>query len=72
MRLVLLLLAGMIALAVAHDRAVAAVPSGIAAALAAEVAAGRSIEPICRGCGCRGGPGHRLSNGKCASWGRRR
>ncbi len=50
----------------------AAVPSAPAAALASDVAASRSVEPVCRGCGCRGGPGYRKSNGKCASWGRRR
>lgn len=25
-------------------------------------------EAGCRGCGCRGGPGIRLANGRCASW----
>ena len=50
----------------------AATPSAVTAALKTDLAASRSIESVCTGCGCRGGPGYRQANGKCASWGRRR
>mgnify|MGYP001766701796 CR=1 FL=1 len=64
-------LAAAIALAVGCMPAEAAALGTAAAALKTEIAASRSIEPVCRGCGCRGGPGYRQPNGKCASWGRR-
>lgn len=42
--------------------------SGIVQAVAtpAESHAARAL-PVCTGCGCRGGAGYRLANGKCAS-----
>jgi len=69
--LLLLALAATLPVVAGLATATAAPPSVTAAALAADVAAARPIEPVCRGCGCRGGPGYRLANGKCASWGRR-
>jgi len=66
------LLLAAIALLVAPAVVQAATPGAVVAALKADLAAARSIEPVCTGCGCRGGPGYRQANGKCASWGRRR
>ncbi len=71
MRLVLALATAITLLAV-FTTAEAAPASVAAAALKSELAAPRSFEPVCSGCGCRGGPGYRQANGKCASWGRRR
>lgn len=70
MRLVLAL-ATAITFAAALAKAEAAPPT-TAAALKPALAAASTIAPVCSGCGCRGGPGYRQANGKCASWGRRR
>lgn len=72
MRHLAFLLLVAVAILLPAPRGEATVPTPAASALAALAEAGRGIEPVCRGCGCRGGPGHRLANGKCASWGRRR
>lgn len=66
-----LALATAITLAAALATAEAAPPT-TAAALKPALAAASTIAPVCSGCGCRGGPGYRQANGKCASWGRRR
>ena len=66
MRLVSLAFAALFASTPMASDALAAVPSNPAASLAAEIAASRQIEPVCRGCGCRGGAGYRLPSGKCA------
>jgi hypothetical protein len=71
MRLVLAL-ATAITLVAALATAEAAPPSAAVAALGTTLAASSDITPVCSGCGCRGGPGYRKANGKCASWGRRR
>jgi hypothetical protein len=69
----LLLAAGFsIGLALTSTTASAAPPSAVAGGLKSTLETLRVVEPVCRGCGCRGGPGYRLPNGKCASWGRRR
>jgi hypothetical protein len=57
-----------VALFVLGGVAAEAAPSGAQPKRVADVVAGvRMVEPICSGCGCRGGPGYRLPNGKCAS-----
>ena len=58
---------------VASLLAAEAAPIGpVAAGLKADMSASRIMEPVCSGCGCRGGPGYRTASGRCASWGRRR
>jgi len=64
MRLVLFTAALLVFGALAAEAA----PSGSQPKQIADVVDGvRPVEPICSGCGCRGGPGYRLPNGKCAS-----
>lgn len=41
-------------------------PTGGAKVLGTSVSDVRPIEPVCSGCGCRGGAGYRLPSGKCA------
>ena len=67
-----LLVAAAFALLAALATAEAAPPNAAAAALKSTLAASSDVTPVCSGCGCRGGPGYRQANGKCASWGRRR
>lgn len=69
MSLARLLLAA--ALSLSALSATAAVPAnaraGVAPALlTSQAAAAAHAQPVCRGCGCRGGAGYRLANGKCA------
>jgi hypothetical protein len=64
-------LAATIAIVLGCPPVAAGVSGTTVSSLKSAVAASDQIEPVCRGCGCRGGPGYRLPNGKCGSWGRR-
>lgn len=48
--------------------AAAMAPTAHPKAMATIAVAMSSVDLACRGCGCRGGPGYRLPNGRCAGW----
>ncbi len=52
--------------AFAETAAALPAPTGVVKTLGTSVTDARPIEPVCSGCGCRGGAGYRLANGKCA------
>lgn len=64
MRLVGLAIIVWMATSLAGEAAPLAAGSGLGSVVVRD---GVSIEPVCSGCGCRGGPGYRLPSGKCAS-----
>lgn len=42
------------------------IPTAAVKSSTATLTAAPPIEPVCSGCGCRGGAGYRLPSGKCA------